>query len=157
MNTKKRLSIVALLCIGALSAQAADKPALETNQCAPTGDLRGNTQAGQAIHLEHCGECHGYDGKAEVIVMHMDEPPHDQTDVAYMKNLNDAFLYLAICKGGEAIGRSLVMPGWGDVLTDQDIRDLDQIPSLLLEQDCRLELIEFLVVEREDLGRVGII
>ncbi len=124
MQLVKLLGITALLCIGNLSAQAADKPALETNQCAPTGDLRGNAQAGQDIHLEHCAECHGYDGKAEVIVMHMDEPPHDQTDVAYMKNLNDAFLYLAICKGGEAIGRSLVMPGWGDVLTDQDIRDL---------------------------------
>ena len=72
----------------------------------------------------YCADCHGYDGKAEVIVMHMDEPPHDQTDVGYMQKLNDQFLYLAICKGGEAIGKSLVMPGWGDLLTDQEIRDL---------------------------------
>jgi mono/diheme cytochrome c family protein len=26
--------------------------------------------------------------------------------------------------GGEAVGRSLVMPAWGDLLTDQEIRDL---------------------------------
>ena len=129
MNTRKLLSIIALLCIaplfiGSLSAQAADKPALETNQCTPTGELRGDAQAGQDIHVEHCAGCHGYDGKAEVIVMHMDEPPRDQTDVEYMEKLNDQFLYLAICKGGEAIGKSIVMPGWGDMLTDQDIRDL---------------------------------
>jgi cytochrome c oxidase cbb3-type subunit 3 len=124
MNTKYFLGIAALLCLGGLSAQAADRPALETNQCLATGNLRGDAQAGQDIHVEHCAECHGYDGKAEVIVMHMDEPPHDETDVEYMKQLNDQFLYLAICKGGEAIGRSLVMPGWGDMLTDQEIRDL---------------------------------
>jgi len=124
MKLMNLLSITALLCIGGLSAQAVAEPALESNHCAPTGNLRGDAQAGQDIHIEHCAECHGYDGKAEVIVMHMDEPPHDQTDVEYMKMLNDQFLYLAICSGGEAIGRSLVMPGWGDMLADQEIRDL---------------------------------
>ena len=99
-------------------------PALTANDCTPEGDLRGDTDRGSALHLEDCAECHGYDGKAEVIVMHMDEPPHDQTDVEYMKALPDAFLYLAICKGGESVGRSLIMPGWGDVYTDQQIRDL---------------------------------
>jgi mono/diheme cytochrome c family protein len=98
--------------------------ALESNNCAPTGDLRGDVERGRVIHDESCAECHGYDGKAEVIVMHMDEPPRDETDVEYMKTLSDLFLYLAICKGGEAVGRSLVMPGWGDYFTDQEIRDL---------------------------------
>jgi cytochrome c oxidase cbb3-type subunit 3 len=74
--------------------------------------------------MEHCAECHGYDGKAEVVVMHMDEPPRDQTDADYMRTLPDVFLYLAICKGGESVGRSIVMPAWGDFLTDQEIRDL---------------------------------
>ena len=90
----------------------------------PGGELRGNPEVGQELHVEHCAECHGYDGRAEVIVMHMDEPPRDQTDVEYMQSLNDMFLYLAICSGGEAVGRSLVMPGWGDFFTDQEIRDL---------------------------------
>ncbi len=99
-------------------------PALEENDCTPTGELRGEAEAGQDLHLENCAECHGYDGKAEVIVMHMDEPPRDQTDAEYMASLSDAFLYLAICRGGEAVGRSIVMPGWGDVLTDREIKDL---------------------------------
>ena len=100
------------------------RPALESVECVPGENLRGNAARGSDLHLENCAECHGYDGKAEVIVMHMDEPPKDQSDAEYMSTLTDGFLYLAICRGGEAVGRSIVMPGWGDVLTDQDIRDL---------------------------------
>lgn len=98
--------------------------ALEDNNCAPSGELRGDADNGREIHLENCAECHGYDGKAEVIVMHMDEPPKDQSDAEYMATLNDAFLYLAVCSGGDAVGRSIVMPPWGDVLTDAEIKDL---------------------------------
>jgi cytochrome c oxidase cbb3-type subunit 3 len=105
-------------------AEIAPDSALATNNCAPTGELRGDAENGKEIHLESCAECHGYDGKAEVIVMHMDEPPRDQSDAEYMATLNDAFLYLAVCSGGDAVGRSIVMPAWGDVLTDAEIKDL---------------------------------
>ena len=64
------------------------------------------------------------DGKAEVIVLHMDTPPKDQSDASYMKTLPDEYLYLAICKGGQDIGKNFVMPAWGGYLSDQDIRDL---------------------------------
>jgi hypothetical protein len=59
-----------------------------------------------------------------VVVMHMDETPPDQSDPEYMKNLPDPYLYLAICKGGEGIGKSYVMSPWGDFFSDQEIRDL---------------------------------
>jgi cytochrome c oxidase cbb3-type subunit 3 len=106
------------------SGLTAAPPALESVNCVPAGNLRGDAASGAALHLKHCAECHGVDGKAEVIVMHMDTPPKDQSDPAYMKTLPDSFLYLAICKGGEAVGRDFIMPAWGDLLSDQDIRDL---------------------------------
>jgi cytochrome c oxidase cbb3-type subunit 3 len=106
------------------SAVADELPALEANDCTPAGELRGDASRGEEIHLENCAECHGYDGKAEVIVMHMDEPPKDQSDPQYMKTMADAYIYISICKGGDAVGKSIVMPGWGDVLTDQEIKDL---------------------------------
>jgi cytochrome c oxidase cbb3-type subunit 3 len=117
---------VAALLFTAMPAGSEPAPdsALATNNCAPTGELRGDAENGKEIHFENCAECHGYDGKAEVIVMHMDEPPRDQSDAEYMATLNDAFLYLAICSGGDAVGRSIVMPAWGDVLTDAEIKDL---------------------------------
>ena len=98
--------------------------ALATNDCGPAGDLRGDAGRGQPLHQEHCAECHGYDGKAEVIIMHMDEPPPDQSDPEYMGQLPDAYLYLAICRGGEGIGKSIVMYPWGPIFTDQQIKDL---------------------------------
>jgi mono/diheme cytochrome c family protein len=120
--------LVCLFWLPAIGAEGAGGDgqvvALDSNNCAPEGDIRGDAEAGSALHVEHCAECHGFDGKAEVIVMHMDEPPRDQTDAEYMNTLSDLFLYLAICKGGEAVGRSLVMPGWGDFFTDQEIRDM---------------------------------
>ena len=115
------------LLFGVSAAVAADDepvPALDANNCAPTGDLRGDAQSGQKLHLEHCVACHGLTGQADVVVMHMDETPPDQSDPEYMQNLPDAYLYLAICKGGEGIGKSYVMSPWGDFFTDREIRDL---------------------------------
>jgi mono/diheme cytochrome c family protein len=122
-----RAVIATLLLMAALLARAADAPpgsALATNACVPTGDLRGDAGRGKALHVENCAECHGADGKAEVIVLHMDTPPKDQSDAAYMKTLPDAYLYLAICKGGQDVGKNFVMPAWGAHLSDQQIRDL---------------------------------
>jgi mono/diheme cytochrome c family protein len=98
--------------------------ALATNNCGPTGDLRGDPERGKAMHYEHCVACHGLTGAADVVVMHMDETPPDQSDPAYMKALPDPYLYIAICRGGEGMGKSYVMSPWGDYFTDQEIKDL---------------------------------
>ena len=102
----------------------AAEPALTSVNCTPAGELRGDAERGAALHLQHCTGCHGVDGKGDAIVMHMDVPPKDQADPVYMKTLPDEFLYLAVCKGGEAVGRNFIMPAWGDLLSDQDIKDL---------------------------------
>lgn len=101
-----------------------DDSALATVDCTPRGELRGDAVRGAELHLADCAECHGQSGKVDVIVMHMDEPPKDQSDPVYMTTLTDAFLYLAICRGGADVGRSVVMPAWGDYYSDQDIKDL---------------------------------
>jgi mono/diheme cytochrome c family protein len=113
------------MLIAGLCAQSsfADN-ALKSVDCAPTGELRGDVARGAALHLKHCAECHGVDGKAEVIVLHMDTPPQDQSNPAYMKTLPDSYLYLAVCKGGIGVGKNFIMPAWGDLLSDQDIKDL---------------------------------
>jgi cytochrome c oxidase cbb3-type subunit 3 len=112
--------LIAALPASILSAE----PALTSVNCTPAGELRGDAERGAAIHLQHCAQCHGVDGKGDAIVMHMDVPPKDQSDADYMKTLPDEFLYLAVCKGGEAVGRNFIMPAWGDLLSDQDIKDL---------------------------------
>jgi len=119
---RQRLGLLLLAALPA-SAPAADS-ALKAVNCTPLGELRGSVERGAALHLKYCAECHGADGKADVIVLHMDTPPKDQSDAVYMKTLPDAYLYLAVCKGGLGVGKNFIMPAWGDVLSDQDIKDL---------------------------------
>ena len=102
----------------------ADGTVSTAQTCVPSGELRGDAKRGAPLHLQHCAACHGVDGKSEVIVMHMDEPPKDQSDPVYMKTLPDEYLYLVICKGGAALGKNFIMPEFGGVISDQDIRDL---------------------------------
>jgi cytochrome c oxidase cbb3-type subunit 3 len=116
--------VAALMLAGVAPLAGAAESALKTGSCTPPADVRGDASRGAALHLKHCAECHGPDGKAEVIVMHMDTPPKDQSDPVYMKTLTDGYLYLAICKGGVGVGKSFIMPAWGDLLSEQDIRDL---------------------------------
>lgn len=112
------------LLIAALSVASSAYAGNQSATCTPAGELRGDTESGAALHLQHCAACHGIDGKAEVIVMHMDEPPKDQSDPVYMKTLSDEYLYLVICKGGAALGKNFVMPTFSDVISDQDIKDV---------------------------------
>lgn len=124
---KRAIHAVALcLALAALPPQstASAESALKAVNCTPLGQVRGDVERGAALYVQRCAECHGPDGKAETIVMHMDVQPKDQSDPAYMKTLPDEYLYLAICRGGEAVGKNFVMPAWGDILSDQDIKDL---------------------------------
>lgn len=121
------MRLATLLCTVflAASAMADDHAALFTNGCAPEPvNLRGDAGNGRKLHLEHCAACHGLNGAADVVVMHMDEYPPDQSDPEVMQNLPDAYLYLAICRGGEGIGKTVVMSPWGDFFTHDEIRDL---------------------------------
>jgi mono/diheme cytochrome c family protein len=116
--------LLAVLAGSAAAADDMDDNALTTTNCEPRGELRGDPARGAELHLADCADCHGATGRVDVIVMHMDEPPKDQSDAEYMSTLTDAFLYLAICRGGAAVGRSILMPAWGDYYSDQDIKDL---------------------------------
>jgi len=121
----RRISVTGGVLLACLVAPGiAAEPSLAGASCLPAGELRGDAANGAVLHEKYCAECHGDSGKGDVIVMHMDSPPKDQSDPAYMKTLPDSFLYLAVCKGGEAVGRSFIMPGWGDLLSDQEIKDL---------------------------------
>jgi len=119
-------ALTLLLAATIAQGEEAKVSALESNNCLPPAgeNLRGDPVNGKVLHKEHCAACHGPDGKAEVVVMHMDEAPHDQSDAEYMATLNDAFLYLAICKGGEGIGKSYVMSPWGDYFSHKEITDM---------------------------------
>jgi mono/diheme cytochrome c family protein len=126
-NNTIRLSVFAVFALYTqlLYAEGVEsESALVTNKCAPAGELRGDLEKGKALHVQHCVACHGLTGQSDVVVMHMDETPPDQSDPEYMQTLSDGYLYIAICRGGEGVGKSYVMSPWGDYFTDQEIKDL---------------------------------
>ena len=125
MKSRAIATLLAGLLASAVGAEGVEsESALATNNCGPAGELRGDPENGKTLHLEHCVACHGLTGAADVVVMHMDETPKDQSDPEYMQTLTDGYLYIAICRGGEGVGKSYVMSPWGDYFTDQEIKDL---------------------------------
>jgi len=76
---------------------------------------------GEAVFKTNCILCHGInaDGKGRASVLY-DPPPANLT----ISEKNDEYKTLIITLGGAAMGRSAVMPVWGEQLTTQEISDV---------------------------------
>ncbi len=94
------------------SAIAADEEAL------PKGD----PEQGETLYLRYCRGCHGEDGRGDAMVF----MPHvnNLTKKGYVDLLPDAYLLIAISKGGLAIGKSSYMPAWDETLTREQMLDI---------------------------------
>ena len=76
---------------------------------------------GEAVFKTNCILCHGVnaDGKGRASVLY-DPPPADLT----RSDKNDEYKKMIITLGGAAMGRSEVMPIWGEQLSEQEIDDV---------------------------------
>lgn len=82
-------------------------------------------QAGAEIHQKQCLRCHGKEGKGDgPASKFLKVKPADWTDPERMSDLSDDDLFQVIKKGGEAVGRSKLMPAFGAKLKDDQITDL---------------------------------
>lgn len=78
-----------------------------------------------ALFGELCTVCHGAGGKGDGPSAQGLEPkPADFTDCKAMAKDSDEVLFKIIKGGGQSVGRSTVMPAWGDSLSDQQIGEL---------------------------------
>ncbi|MBI2821859.1 MAG: cytochrome c [Acidobacteria bacterium] len=94
-----------------LSTRAAGKP--------------GNAQAGMEIHKKQCLRCHGEQGKGDGPGSKtLKVKPADWTDAARMSGVSDNEMLQVIKEGGEAAGKSRLMPAFGAKLKDQEIADV---------------------------------
>ncbi len=85
----------------------------------------GDAAKGKAKYQEVCGVCHGQSGKGDgPTAAALPVKPRDHTDADYMGKLTDKQIFDTIKLGGEAVGKSPIMPKWGGLLTDQQIEDL---------------------------------
>ncbi|HEU4342068.1 MAG TPA: cytochrome c [Candidatus Binatia bacterium] len=102
--------VFALMIVGLLSA----KPTYAQNPA-----------EGQKLYVTYCASCHGDTGKGNGAAANaLPVKPADHTNGAEMNRLTDKFLREIISKGGPAVGKSSMMPGWGSNLTDRQVSDL---------------------------------
>ncbi len=72
-----------------------------------------------------CWQCHGMAGNGMGLnVQDMSVQPRDHTSAKAMAGRSDADLFKVIKKGGLSIDKSVLMPPWGNSLSDDEIRDL---------------------------------
>ncbi|HLG18017.1 MAG TPA: cytochrome c [Blastocatellia bacterium] len=85
----------------------------------------GDARAGQEIHRKTCLRCHGELGKGDGPASKLlKTKPADWSDKAAMSKLSDDYLFKVITKGGDSVGKSKLMPAFGDKLSDQDVRNV---------------------------------
>ncbi len=93
----------------------------QSSQAAPKGDAK----AAADVFTKNCQRCHGDHGKGDGPAgKFLKTKPADWTDKARMSKITDADLKTVITKGGAAVGKSPVMPAFGDKLKDQDVENL---------------------------------
>jgi len=72
-----------------------------------------------------CWQCHGMTGNGMGLnVQDMSVQPRDHTSAKSMGGRSDSDLFKVIKEGGLAIDKSVLMPPWGDSLSDNEINDL---------------------------------
>lgn len=77
------------------------------------------------LYNTYCVQCHGVNRDGNGInSASMAVKPRDHTDTKSMGDTPDETLFKAIKGGGLAVSKSILMPKWEGVLTDDDIKEL---------------------------------
>jgi cytochrome c oxidase cbb3-type subunit 3 len=104
-------------------------PALLAALCASL--LSGPVQADEPhaksikIYNTYCVQCHGVNRDGNGInSSSMSVKPRDHTDAKAMGDTPDETLFKAIKEGGLAVSKSVLMPAWGGVLNDDQIKEM---------------------------------
>ncbi len=85
----------------------------------------GDPEAGKKTYGLLCASCHGNSGKGDgPAAATLPQKPTDHTDGKHMNTLTDQFLFDIVKQGGAGVGKSPLMPPWGNQLSDQDIRNV---------------------------------
>ncbi len=79
----------------------------------------------EELYRTYCTQCHGLNGTGNGInVRDMPVQPRDHTQSQKMSGMSDVRLFRAIKEGGPAVTKSVLMPPWKGVLSDDEIHGL---------------------------------
>jgi cytochrome c553 len=83
------------------------------------------SERAEDVYKTYCWQCHGMQGDGMGInIPDMSVQPRDHTDSVKMSARSDDELFKVIKEGGRSIGKSLLMPAWEGVLSDDEIQGL---------------------------------
>ena len=73
----------------------------------------------------YCVQCHGVNRNGKGInSSSMSVQPRDHSDAKGMSDIPDKELFDAIKEGGLAVNKSVLMPVWGNVLSEEEIKEM---------------------------------
>lgn len=80
---------------------------------------------GEKTYQWYCAPCHGNKGNGKGFnAKNLDPRPADHTDIKLMSGRTDRELHDAVTGGGRAVGKSTLMPPWGQTLSETRIESL---------------------------------
>lgn len=86
---------------------------------------KGDAIKGKALYEKNCAACHGISGKGDgPAAASMSPKPKNLRDKEYVQALSDSYLLEIVTYGGASVDKSALMPGWGNVLSQQEIIDI---------------------------------
>lgn len=73
----------------------------------------------------YCAQCHGINRNGRGINSRdMSVQPRDHTDAKGMGDIPENEILKVIKEGGLAVNKSVLMPAWGNVMSDAEIREM---------------------------------
>lgn len=117
MATKTDTSSVAKQQVGPIQAPEAEKAAVKLTYA---------QRQGKGIFMHYCAVCHGEGGAGDGFNAFNLAPvrPRDFTDQTYMTAISDQRIQVVIREGGRGTRKSVLMPAWGNTLSEEQIQDL---------------------------------
>ena len=92
---------------------------------------KGDPAHGRRLYTFYCTPCHGMEGKGDgQLAKLLDPKPRNHTDGKGtrpgdgMNDRTDEQLFKAITKGGQGISKSVNMPAWGDIISENSRWDV---------------------------------
>ena len=80
---------------------------------------------GSKLYAHYCAVCHGVKGDGKGFnAKNLDPRPANHTDAELMTRRSDKDLYDVIYGGGKVVGKSVLMPPWGNTFSKEQIQSL---------------------------------
>jgi mono/diheme cytochrome c family protein len=90
-----------------------------------TAQIKGDSKRGEDLYLEKCVLCHGSHGQGWDWSKRAEKPPIPIPDLSQVvPQRSDQYLFDIVQGGGEAVGKTRLMPPFGFQLNDDELRDI---------------------------------